>query len=162
MIIQEDTRQKAGKHDLKHAYFDEAGVGVVRCKLPFGDYAPVPPVSIDTKEDMEEIAQNICGGKGEHQRFIRECKAARDAGCKLIILVENTVGIYDISQVHIWKNPRSCYSPNCVQGPRLQKAMQTISERYGVEFRFCLPEASGEIIARIIKEYEQQTFRRGD
>ena len=62
MIIQEDTRQKAGKHDLKHDFFQNSNIGVVRCKLPFGDYAPIPPVSIDTKEDMEEIAQNICGG----------------------------------------------------------------------------------------------------
>lgn len=154
MIIQEDTRQKAGKHDLKHAYFESTGVDVVRCKLPFGDYAPIPPVSIDTKENMEEIAQNICGGKSEHQRFIRECKAARAAGCKLIILVENTVGVYKLSQVHTWQNPRSRYSPNCVQGPRLQKAMETISERYGVEFLFCEPELSGEIITRIIKDYE--------
>ena len=159
MIIQEDTRQQAGKHNIKHAFFENADVGVVRCKLPFGDYAPVPPVSIDTKKDMDEIAQNICGNA--HRRFINECKAARDAGCKLIILVENTVGIRDISQVHIWKNPRSCYSPNCVQGPRLQKAMETISTRYGTEFRFCEPEEAGGIIIRIIEEYEQIT-RRGD
>ena len=152
MII-EDTRQKAGKHDLKHAYFRENNIGLVRCKLPFGDYAPVPPVSIDTKEDMEEIAQNICGGKNEHQRFIRECKAARDAGCKLYILVENLIGITHISQVHIWQNPRSVYSAKCVQGPRLQKAMETISERYGVVFRFCPPEASGRIIMEIIEKY---------
>lgn len=159
MIIQEDTRQQAGKHNIKHAFFENADVGVVRCKLPFGDYAPVPPVSIDTKKDMDEIAQNICGNA--HIRFINECKAARDAGCKLIILVENTVGIRDISQVHIWQNPRSCYSPNCVQGPRLQKAMETISTRYGTEFRFCEPEEAGGIIIQIIEEYEQIT-RRGD
>ena len=159
MIIQEDTRQQAGKHNIKHAFFENADVGVVRCKLPFGDYAPVPPVSIDTKKDMDEIAQNICGNA--HRRFINECKAARDAGCKLIILVENTVGIKDISQVHIWQNPRSCYSPNCVQGPRLQKAMETISTRYGTEFRFCEPEEAGGIIIQIIEEYEQ-TIRRGD
>ena len=159
MIIQEDTRQQAGKHNIKHAFFENADVGVVRCKLPVGDYAPVPPVSIDTKKDMDEIAQNICGNA--HIRFINECKAARDAGCKLIILVENTVGIRDISQVHIWKNPRSCYSPNCVQGPRLQKAMETISTRYGTEFRFCEPEEAGGIIIQIIEEYEQIT-RRGD
>ena len=162
MIIQEDTRQKAGKHDLKHDFFQKANIGVVRCKLPFGDYAPIPPVSIDTKEDMEEIAQNICGGKEEHQRFIRECKAARDAGCKLIILVENTIGISDISQVHIWQNPRSCYSPRCVQGPRLQKAMETISSRYGVEFQFCKPSEAGETVTRIIESYEQQIIRCGD
>lgn len=161
MII-EDTRQKAGKHDLKHAYFEEHNIGVVRCKLPFGDYAPVPPVSIDTKENMEEIATNICGSKSEHQRFIRECKAARAAGCKLYVLVENTVGITRLSQVHFWQNPRSCYSPKCVQGQRLQKAMETISERYGVTFLFCSPEKAGATIERIIKSYEQQTIRRGD
>ena len=122
MIIQEDTRQQTGKHNIKHAYFDDNEIGVVRCKLPFGDYAPIPPVSVDTKKDMDEIAQNICGK--EHRRFVNECKAARNAGCKLIILVENTVGISELSQVHLWKNPRSCYSPNCVQGPRLQKAME--------------------------------------
>jgi ribosome-associated protein len=159
MIIQEDTRQQAGKHNIKHAYFAENEIGVVRCALPFGDYAPVPPVSIDTKKDMDEIAQNICGSA--HQRFIRECKAARDAGCKLIILVENTVGINDLSQVHLWKNPRSCYSPNCVQGPRLQKAMETISTRYGAEFRFCTPEDAGKTIKTIIEGYEQ-AIRRGD
>ena len=161
MII-EDTRQKTGKHDLKHEFFEAAGVGVVRCKLPFGDYAPVPPVSIDTKEDFEEIAQNICGTTVEHNRFIRECKAARAAGCQLVVLVENNVGITDLSQVHIWKNPRSCYSPNCVQGPRLQKAMETISTRYGVKFLFCAPADAGRIIKEIIESYEQQTIRRGD
>lgn len=159
MIIQEDTRQQAGKHNIKHAYFDDNEIGVVRCKLPFGDYAPIPPVSVDTKKDMDEIAQNICGK--EHRRFVNECKAARDAGCKLIILVENTVGISDLSQVHLWKNPRSCYSPNCVQGPRLQKAMETISTRYGAEFRFCTPEEAGETIKTIIEGYEQ-AIRRGD
>ena len=100
MVIQEDTRQQAGKHDIKHAYFAENSVDLVRCKLPFGDYAPVPPVSIDTKNSMDEIAANICGK--EHMRFINEYKAAKSAGCQLIILVENTVGISDISQVHTW------------------------------------------------------------
>ena len=151
MTILEDTRQKPGKHDLKSQSFQDAGVGVYRCKLPFGDYAPAPPVSVDTKRNIDEIAGNICGQ--EHARFIRECKAARDAGCKLYVLVENDLGITDISQVHIWQNPRSVYSAKCVQGPRLQKAMETISERYGVVFRFCPPEASGRIIMEIIEKY---------
>lgn len=154
MIIQEDTRQKADKHNLKHKWFESSGVKVVRSKLPFGDYAPVPPVSIDTKENMDEIAGNICGN--EHKRFINECKAARDAGCQLFILVENTVGISDVTQVHKWVNPRVIYSPRCVQGPRLQKAMETISERYGTIFLFCTPEQSGEIITGILSNYERQ------
>lgn len=154
MVIQEDTRQKTDKHNLKHKWFESSGVKVVRSKLPFGDYAPVPPVSIDTKENMDEIAGNICGK--EHRRFINECKAARDAGCQLFILVENTVGIADITQVHKWVNPRVIYSPRCVQGPRLQKAMETISERYGTIFLFCTPEQSGEIITGILSNYERQ------
>lgn len=154
MNIQEDTRQQAGKHEIKHAWFDQNGVRLVRSKLPFGDYAPVPPVSIDTKADMDEIAANICGK--EHTRFINECKAAREAGCHLIILVENEVGVEDLSQVHIWINPRVIYNAKCVQGPRLQKAMETISERYGVEFRFCRPEQSAEIITEILKDYERK------
>ena len=154
MVIQEDTRQKTDKHNLKHKWFESSGVKVVRSKLPFGDYAPVPPVSIDTKENMDEIAGNICGK--EHRRFINECKAARDAGCQLFILVENTVGVADVTQVHKWVNPRVIYSPRCVQGPRLQKAMETISERYGTIFLFCTPEQSGEIITGILSNYERQ------
>ena len=154
MIIQEDTRQKKDKHDKKHAYFAEAGIELLRCKLPFGDYAPAPRVSIDTKENMEEIAGNICGSKAEHQRFIRECKAAKAAGCQLIVLVENTVGISHVSQVHFWANPRSCYSPKCVQGPRLQKAMETITDRYGVQFLFCAPDDAGRVIREAIETYD--------
>ena len=152
MTIQEDTRQKVGEHEIKHQWFSENGVGIVRCKLPFGDYAPIPPVSIDTKRNMDEIAQNICGK--EHRRFINECKAARAAGCALIILVENDLGITDLSQVHTWINPRSIYSDKCVQGDRLQKAMETISERYGVRFMFCRPEESAKIILETIKTWK--------
>lgn len=154
MTIIEDTRQKAGKHDIKHACFDQAGISVVRCKLPFGDYAPVPPVSIDTKENIDEIAANICGTVKEHKRFIKECKEAKAAGCKLYILVENTLGITDISEVHNWWNEREIYSPNCVQGARLQKAMETIQERYGVTFLFCHPDDSAKIITELIQEHE--------
>lgn len=152
MTIQEDTRQKVGEHEIKHQWFSDNGVGIVRCKLPFGDYAPIPPVSIDTKRNMDEIAQNICGK--EHRRFINECKAARAAGCALIILVENDLGITDLSQVHTWINPRTIYSDKCVQGDRLQKAMETISERYGVRFMFCRPEESAQIILETIKTWK--------
>lgn len=149
MYIQEDTRQQAGKHDIKHEWFQSHGVELVRCKLPFGDYALLPPVSVDTKNSMDEIAGNICGT--EHDRFIRECKAAKAAGTKLIILVENELGIRDISQVHTWINPRAIYSPKAVQGPRLQKAMETISERYDVSFMFCDPEESAERIMELLR-----------
>lgn len=150
MVIIEDTRQQNGKHDIKHNWFVTHGISLVRSKLPFGDYAPVPRISIDTKRNIDEIANNICGK--EHKRFINECKAARDAGCRLIILVENELGITDLSEVHTWENPRTEYSYNCVQGARLQKAMETIQERYGVTFMFCSPEDSAQIITELLDD----------
>lgn len=151
MTILEDTRQQKSKHELKHDFFQANDIAVVRCKIPWGDYVLAPLVSIDTKASMDEIAGNI-GGK-EHKRFITECKAAKAAGCKLIILVENDLGITDISQVHTWINPRAIYSPGCIQGPRLQRAMETISKNYGVEFMFCKPEDAGRIIMGVLEKY---------
>lgn len=151
MHIIEDTRQKTGYHSTKHEWFADNAVELVRCKLPFGDYAPIPQISIDTKENMDEIANNICGK--EHKRFINECKAAKEAGCQLYILIENELGITDLSQVHTWQNPRVIYSPKCVQGDRLQRAMTTIQERYGVRFLFCDPKDSARIITELLKGY---------
>lgn len=152
MVIIEDTRQQDGKHELKHEHFKADGVDLIRCKLPFGDYALPPVVAVDTKKGLEEICANICGSKATHNRFKRECVNARDAGCKLFILVENDDGITDLSQVHTWINPRLVYYPESATGERLQKAMTTMSERYGVTFLFCPYEETAETIERILLE----------
>ena len=157
-VLVEDTRQKLDHHKRKHEYFSETGIDLFRCKLPFGDYALPPKVSIDTKEDMGEICNNICGKS--HQRFINECKAAKAARCKLIILVENEVGITDVSEVHNWINPRVIYAENCPQGAQLQKAMETISSRYGTVFEFCHPDEAGKRIIELLEAWENE--RRPD
>lgn len=147
MTIIEDTRQKSGMHELKHQHFEEIGVKLVRNMLPFGDYALPPSISIDTKADMAEIANNI---GSDHKRFKKECIAARDAGCQLIILVENTEGISSVNEVHRWINPELIYRPRAITGERLQKAMLTMSERYGVQFEFCKPEESAKRIMELL------------
>jgi ribosome-associated protein len=152
MVIIEDSRQKRGMHELKHACFEEMGVELVRNMLPFGDYALPPSISVDTKADMAEIASNI---GGDHQRFKRECIAAKNAGCQLIILVENTDGIHSVDDVHTWINPEVIYRPRAITGERLEKAMKTMSERYGVRFEFCEPhEAAGKIVELLGVSYE--------
>lgn len=151
MHIIEDTAQKKDKHDIKHSHFDEMGVQIIRNKLPFGDYTLVPSISVDTKKDISEIAGNICGNAKEHKRFINECKRAKEAGCHLYFLIENECGINDLSQVNTWENPRMIYSPSCVQGARLQRAMETIQERYGCRFMFCHPEQSAGMIVAILR-----------
>lgn len=152
MWIIEDTRQQKDQHEIKHKWFRENNVELIRCKLPFGDYAIPPRVAIDTKKGIEEIAGNICGSKAEHQRFKRECVLARDAGCKLIFLIENDDGISSIDEVHLWKNPRTPFNPDCVQGSRLEKAMKTMSERYGCEFLFCSYSETAEIIIELLRK----------
>lgn len=156
MTIVEDSRQQAGKHNQKHADFDAAGVRLIRSKLPFGDYALPPKVAIDTKRSISEIAGNMCGTTDEHQRFKRECVAARDAGTRLVILIENEDGVTDTVSLRRWINPRTPLAPNCVQGDRLAKAMETMQSRYGVEFRFCKPDEAATIIMEILWECQTQ------
>ena len=154
MWIIEDTRQQKDKHTTKQAWFIDNNIQLIRCKLPFGDYALPPRVAIDTKKGLEEIAGNICGDREEHQRFKRECISARDAGCHLIFLIENDDGITNINQVHLWHNPRTPFNPKCVQGDRLEKAMKTMSERYGCEFLFCQYSETAKIITELLRRNE--------
>ena len=126
------------------------GVNLLTNILPYGDYAYPPRISVDTKRSMEEIAQNIGGAASEHQRFKNECIRARDCGGKLIILVENTNGITCVDDVHTWINPELVYRPKAITGSRLEKAMKTMSERYGVQFEFCTPEQSAKRIMELL------------
>ena len=151
MKLIEDSRQQAGKHEIKHAHFGLHHIPFFRCKLPVGDYALPPERAVDTKADMQEIAQNIGGGKAEHNRFINELKLAQDLGTKLYVLVENNEGIDTIDDVVRWVNPRTEFSPNCIQGPRLAKAMRTIESRYGCVFMFCRPEEAAETIVDLLR-----------
>lgn len=144
ITIIEDSRQKRGMHELKHSHFDNMGVRIVRNMLPFGDYMICPSISVDTKADMAEIASNI---GSDHKRFKNECIAAKEAGCQLIILVENDDDIRCVDDVHKWINPEVIYRPRAITGERLEKAMKTMNARYGVRFEFCKPEeAAGRIM----------------
>lgn len=87
----------------------------------------------------------------EHQRFKNECIKARDCGGKLIILVENTDGITCVDEVHNWINPELVYRPRAITGARLEKAMKTMTERYGVQFEFCTPEQSAKRIMELLE-----------
>ena len=145
MVIIEDTRQKDGKHQLKHIGFEDLGADLLRCKLPFGDYALPPSVSVDTKENLEEIAGNLCGSMKERDRFIRECKAAAAAGCQLVIMVEteHDGSLLDLGDIRIG-------SGKVVTGLQLYRAMTAVSGRYGVRFVLVRPEDAAKEIMRIL------------
>lgn len=152
MII-EDTRQKQDKHNVKHKAFDDMGIKILRCTLPFGDYSYPPKIAVDTKENMQEIAANLVG---DHARFRSECIRAQVAGCHLYILVETEwEDIKTVDDVHLWFNPRLIYSSKAVTGEKIEKIMKTMQTKYGVRFLFCRPEDSAATIIKILDgDYE--------
>ena len=76
-VIIEDSRQRKGKHEEKRQYFLDQGHIVVRQQMKWGDYGLYPSVVVDTKQDIIEIAQNLCGNISERNRFAEEMKGAK-------------------------------------------------------------------------------------
>ena len=167
MIFVRDTRDKIGKHDNVDKGLISLGHKVVRTKLFVGDVSLLnnQTICIDLKSGLQEIYGNIIS---EHQRFVRECKRAYESDIHLVILCEES-GIKSVQDVAAWRNPRvtkweklrdahrqgkrmneqlSPYPP--VSSERLCKAMQTIAERYHIEWRFCDKADTARTICEIL------------
>ena len=167
MTIIQDTREQAKKHNHVLEGFKRFGINVIRSKLFVGDYARIDNMTtiIDTKFGLAEVYNNLIQ---QHTRFMGECKAAFSAGIKLIVLVEES-GISSVHDVANWQNPRvmrwerlrdahkrgkqmnkplSPYPP--VSSERLCKAMQTIAERYHIEWQFCDKADTARTICEIL------------
>lgn len=163
MILQVDSRQQKGKHQLKHEYFESQGYKLVVSKLLVGDYC-IPSngsISVDTKKDMSEIYTDLVQ---QHDRFRDECVLAQEAGIKLYVLIENTNGITCLDDVnktkngkYLWTNPQQFVwikkgkkGKAPVSNAVLKKTMQTMQEKYGVEFIFCSPEEAGMKVIELL------------
>ena len=147
MLI-EDSNNKPGKHEQKRKWWLSQGEDVRRYRLPYGDYALPPKISVDTKASLHEIATNLCGSIKEQARVREECKLARDCGAVLVFLIE--VGKYKTSadligqDVHL-KNGKT------IPGVQLHRAMEIMAARYGCRFEFCPPSKSAERILEILR-----------
>lgn len=157
-VLLEDTRQQGSgssdKHAVKHECWAAAGVEVVRSKLAWGDYCLPPAISVDTKRSIAEMAQNI---DQHHERFRREMEGARDAGVKLVVLVENEDGVTDLASLAEWREgdwqfAKRKNAKRRLDGMRLAKACATMQDRYGVSFEFCAPEDAARRVVEILTE----------
>ena len=160
MIILEDTRQQASKHKYKHKWFEENGIEVIRTKLMCGDYT-LPTnqsICVDTKFSILEICGNVCQ---QHDRFRRELLRSKEAGIKLVILVENEDDVSCLEDIIFWENPRrhmrkkvdgkwQSIKTNATTGETLYKILTTLQEKYGCEFQFCTKEETGKRILEIL------------
>ena len=156
-----DTREKLDKKKHIIKVLDRYGIEWIRTKVYVGDWTLLSDqsVCIDTKTcGMQEVYNNIVT---EHARFQGECIRARDAGIRLIVLVEEP-GIKTLDDVPGWKNPRIIkyrqeeeagiehVARPPVSSERLHKIMRTMSETYGVEWCFCDKRHTGETILQLL------------
>lgn len=148
MYLIEDTRNQVGKHKNISTYCQKHGIELVRQCLSVGDYVlsmdgktPFGNISVDTKESLLEISTNICSR--DHRRFRSECERSQELGIQLIVLIEEMppFGRVDYWEVPRWRTGNRYHSfgdPMTLVEPKaLAKAMQTMTEKYGVKFRFC-------------------------
>lgn len=150
----EDTRQQAGKHRNIERYCKRHGIEVVREKLDVGDYAfPGGNISVDTKQDLMELCKDVMSS--DHRRFRAECIRAQEQGIQLIVLVEEVppFGIVDLWEVPRWTGASNKYhrygDPLTRVNPvTFRKALDTMTAKYGVKFRFCTKQQTP---ARVIK-----------
>lgn len=194
MIILEDMGQKIEKHILKNQWFYENGIEVLRVPLPVGDYVAVNDksmdvlerkekrgnkpkkldflgtysIAVDTKENIGEIVNNICGRS--HGRFRDECILAQNNGVQLYVLVENEDGVTCLKDLNRWQNPRlsryekiedmhnmgkwlSIKLPKKppTSGSTLSKCMMTMEKKYGVRFLFCTPQDAGAKVIQLLR-----------
>lgn len=166
--LQEDSRQQAGKHDLKNEYFEKNGIKVLRSKLPFGDYALLDNMSVivDTKKDLMEVEGNLTK---QHVRFRNEIINANNFGIGLIILIEEEIQYNNLDDVIArYKIPRwKSTTFEMVDGKKqvrhkkgqpmgvfnvetIVKAMKTMQQKYAVLFWFTTKEKCGEAIIDIL------------
>lgn len=171
--IYEDTRQQQAhgdKHANKHAWWKDHGVKVERRKLEFGDYIRADGASniaVDTKRSIDEVAGNV--GR-EHDRFVRELDKARDAGYRLIILIEVGAPYKTIEDIKTWVSGAckrcmsykrhecdptasgrcSRYRTKPMQGVGVLSRIKKLEHNHGCIFEVCRPGQSARHICDLL------------
>ena len=151
LTILEDTRNQIGKHKNIAAYCKQNGIRIERCRLLVGDYmlagAGGGGISVDTKMGVPEIASNCFQ---EHERFKAECVKAQECGIRLIVLIEEVPPGGDVAR---WQSPLDRYGEKKYRFDpvTLSKVMATMTERYGVQFRFCDGRSTGKVLMEFLK-----------
>lgn len=196
MKIAYDRAQKAKKHEIKHNWLRNHGHELIDLSLPVGDYIVVTDevedtikrrgknlkkmdllavthTTIDTKQNLTEVCNNLC--TKEHQRFRDEAILAQQNGIKFIVLVEDGTSIKSIDDVENWVNPRRWQyckkhgiptkgdvegeieefiraggTKQPTPGKQLAKMMRTMSEKYGIVWEFCDKRHTGQRIIELL------------
>jgi hypothetical protein len=141
-MITIDSREKPDKITHITGYFDAIGQPYIRSKLYSGDYTLTQSqaVVIDRKQHLLELAGNL--GK-QHDRFRREIFRAHEIGAKFVVLIEEDTSLDRVTE---WADKKSQ-----VSGKMLARIMETVAEKYGVEWVFCKKADAPKQIIKILK-----------
>lgn len=143
-ILIVDTREKKNERIIK--YFDKIGQDYIFSKLDFADYMYYKDYEkvVERKNSLLELSGNLCH-IDSHHRFVREIERAKEKGCKHFYIMIAEQKIKSVEEVANWSSTRTK-----VKGETLMKIMNTMSERYGVEFIFTTKEKAGEKVIELL------------
>ena len=149
-----DTRQKKDKHIT--AYFDLNEIEWERKKVEAGDYQIEDDfrVLVDTKKDLMEVCANLTG-KSEHERIKREVQKAKDLGCERFIFLTQHPQIKFVEEVYTWEVPMNWKTKRPytrIRPKSLQKIMETMRDKYEIEFLFCEKGEMGKYVYELLTE----------
>lgn len=157
MIIIQDFREKRGHHNGIEGHCQRNNILMYRMKLEVGDYMlgtfsenkykPIGTRSVDTKQDIHELASDLYKDKCAFNKKYRKCF---DNKIELYVLVEEP--IQSLSDIVNWTSPHTK-----VNGRMLLDMMDRLRKSYGVKFVFCDKSCTAETIIKILtKESEEK------
>lgn len=142
MSILWDTREQDTPRARKR--MEQIGVPIERVALSFGDYSAKcealdlrDKVAIERKMDLTELAHCYCQ---DRKRFVKEFNRAKEAGAKMILLIENG-SLDDVYNGHY----RARVHPNS-----MTSSMFAWLARYNCQILFCKEENSGHVIHDVL------------
>ena len=150
MIIIQDFREKHGFHEGIEKYCKHNNIQVHRMKLEVGDYmlgtfengkyVPIGNRSIDTKQDLAELATDLYKDKLAFNKKYRKCY---DNKIQLYVLVEQEVKT--LRDIVTWSSPHTR-----VNGRLLLDMIDRLRKSYGVKFVFCPKNQTAQNIISIL------------
>lgn len=156
-MIKVDTREKKNKHILD--YFKLKDIEYCTEKLDFGDYISdyyKNRYVIERKASICEFAGNC--GRG-HIRFKKELERCRDAGYKMIILIEEH---YNYENLPCWTNEMTKYGyiykkdgnivpRRSISGKQIYSICNKWKKEFGCIIIFCDKQRAGSVIENIFR-----------
>ena len=150
MIIIQDFREKHGHHNEIETYCKDNDILLHRMALEVGDYMlgdycngafkPIGNISVDTKQDLQELAGDLYKDKCAFNKKYRKCF---ENGITLYVLVQQPVN--NLSDLVKWKSRHTN-----VSGRLLLDLIDRLRKSYGVKFVFCRKENVAQTIIKIL------------